>query len=112
MSMSRRTAHAVAGDRDERIAAREVAALTPRELEVLRLIARGLDNRGIADQLVLSTATVKSHVNRVFLKLGVRDRAQAVIAAYETGVVEPRFSTPGLRDATPPSPMDNENNPR
>ena len=51
------------------------------------LIAHGLDNREIADELVLSLATVKSHVNRVFLKLCVRDRAQAVIVAYESGLV-------------------------
>ena len=57
--------------------------LTPREIEVLGLIAAGLSNREIADRLVLSNATVKTHVNRIFYKTGARDRAQAVRYAYE-----------------------------
>jgi DNA-binding NarL/FixJ family response regulator len=57
--------------------------LTPREVEVLRLIAAGLSNQEIADKLVLSNATVKTHVNRIFYKTGARDRAQAVRYAYE-----------------------------
>jgi DNA-binding NarL/FixJ family response regulator len=60
--------------------------LTPRELEVLRLIAAGLSNAEIADALVVSGATVKTHVNRIFYKTGVRDRAQAVRYAYERGI--------------------------
>jgi DNA-binding NarL/FixJ family response regulator len=60
--------------------------LTPREVEVLRLIAAGLSNREIADQLVLSNATVKTHVNRIFYKTGARDRAQAVRYAYQHGL--------------------------
>jgi DNA-binding NarL/FixJ family response regulator len=60
--------------------------LTPREAEVLRLIAAGLSNREIADQLVLSGATVKTHVNRIFYKTGARDRAQAVRYAYRHGL--------------------------
>jgi DNA-binding NarL/FixJ family response regulator len=63
--------------------------LTDREREVLVLIATGLSNDQIAVELFLSTATVKTHVNRVFAKTGVRDRAQAVIAAYEAGLVTP-----------------------
>src|SRR5205814_2712578 len=66
-----------------------LAALTPRELEVLRLLARGLSNAQIAHELVLGDATVKTHVARIFGKLDLHDRAQAVVLAYETGLVTP-----------------------
>jgi DNA-binding NarL/FixJ family response regulator len=66
-----------------------VDRLTEREREVLVLIARGLSNREIAQWLTLSVETVKTHVKRIFMKLAVRDRAQAVVVAYEAGVVVP-----------------------
>jgi len=66
-----------------------LASLTERELEVLRLMARGRSNAEIAGELYLSEATVKSHVTRVFAKLSLRDRTQAVVMAYESGLVEP-----------------------
>jgi len=64
-------------------------ALSQRELEILRHLARGLSNAELADALYLSEATIKTHVGRVLTKLGVRDRVQAVIVAYETGLIEP-----------------------
>jgi DNA-binding NarL/FixJ family response regulator len=63
--------------------------LTDREREVLTAIGRGYNNSEISEQLFIGTATVKSHVNSLFTKLGLRDRAQAVVFAYESGVVEP-----------------------
>jgi DNA-binding NarL/FixJ family response regulator len=66
-----------------------LAELTPRELEVLRHLARGLSNTEIAHELVVGDATIKTHVARIFSKLDLHDRAQAVVLAYESGLVQP-----------------------
>jgi DNA-binding NarL/FixJ family response regulator len=79
----------VSGPSLGRPAARLVDALTDREREVLRLVAQGLSNAEIAGRLVVSPATAKTHVSRILTKLGLRDRAQLVIAAYESGLIAP-----------------------
>ena len=89
-SVTKRLIHEFAlSGRSRRQAPPAVDELTPRELEVFTLIARGMSNAEIADDLVVSETTVKTHVARVLMKLGVRDRVQAVVLAYESGVVLP-----------------------
>ena len=68
---------------------RDLKVLTPRETEVLAAVARGLSNAELAASFHLSEATVKTHVARILSKLGLRDRAQAVVVAYETGLIKP-----------------------
>ena len=75
--------------------------LTPRELEVLTLLGRGLSNTELARALTLSEATAKTHVARIFAKLSLRDRAQAVVLAYETGLVAARRHRRGVSSEGP-----------
>ncbi|NUT37766.1 MAG: response regulator transcription factor [Hamadaea sp.] len=88
-SITRRLVERYARPEGEAAVPSDLSALTPRELEVLRHVARGLSNAEIAEALTLSEATVKTHVARIFAKLQLRDRAQAVVVAYETALIRP-----------------------
>jgi RNA polymerase sigma factor (sigma-70 family) len=89
-SITRRLVERFAGRGEEASAVhRDLAALTPREREVLKLLAHGMSNAELAAELQLSEATVKTHVARILGKLQLRDRVQAVVVAYETGLVAP-----------------------
>jgi DNA-binding NarL/FixJ family response regulator len=81
-----RFAHAV---RPAALQPARLQELTARELDVLRLVARGLANAEIAAELVVEESTIKTHVSRILLKLGLRDRVQAVVIAYESGFIRP-----------------------
>ena len=95
-SVTRRLLERFADGHDSGAAAEAVARLTEREREILRLLASGLSNAELAQLLVLSEATVKTHVSSVLRKLGVRDRVQAVIVAYDAGLVRPGESGAAL----------------
>jgi len=93
-SVTRRLIESFVRDHDYAPKPPELDDLTAREREILGLIARGLSNAEIAEQLVVSTTTIKTHVARVLSKLDLRDRVQAVVLAYETGIVERGQSPP------------------
>jgi DNA-binding NarL/FixJ family response regulator len=88
-SITRRLVERFAGHQPPAEVSADLSTLTPRELEVLGLIARGLSNAELAAELTLSEATVKTHVARILTKLQLRDRVQVVVLAYETGLVSP-----------------------
>jgi DNA-binding NarL/FixJ family response regulator len=84
-----------------RLPPREIADLTERELDVFRLIARGRSNAEIGTELYISETTVKTHITHILQKLDLRDRVQAVVLAYETGLFEADAGRPGSRDESP-----------
>jgi DNA-binding NarL/FixJ family response regulator len=86
-SVTRRVIDRMAGQPPAALSGARLEALTPREREVLELVGRGLSNREIAEVFFIEESTVKTHVKRILMKLGLRDRVQAVILAYETGVI-------------------------
>ncbi|HEV2375504.1 MAG TPA: response regulator transcription factor [Streptosporangiaceae bacterium] len=89
-SITRRLVERFAPHRSDQVALHaDLSDLTPRELEVLRLLSRGLSNAELAAELTLSEATVKTHVARILAKLQLRDRVQAVVLAYQTGLAGP-----------------------
>ncbi|MEO3742712.1 response regulator transcription factor [Plantactinospora sp. B5E13] len=92
-TITRRLVERFARQDDRGALHRDLSALTPRELEVLHHLARGLTNAELAGRLHLSETTVKTHVTRILSKLGLRDRAQAIIVAYETGLITPGGGT-------------------
>jgi DNA-binding NarL/FixJ family response regulator len=86
-SVTRRVIDRMAGQPAASLSGARLDALTPREREVLELVGRGLSNQEIAEAFFIEESTVKTHVKRILMKLGLRDRVQAVILAYETGVI-------------------------
>ena len=104
-SITRRLVERFAPQPDaRRVVHANLSELTPRELEVLRLLARGLSNAELAAELTLSEATVKTHVGRILTKLQLRDRVQAVVLAYETGLAGPGAGPAAATPAARPPP--------
>jgi DNA-binding NarL/FixJ family response regulator len=97
-SVTRRLIGEFAARAKEPPASSALEELTDREREVMALAGSGLSNEQIADRLVVSVATAKTHVSRAMVKLGVRDRAQLVVVAYESGLVRPGWSDPDRRN--------------
>jgi len=93
-SVTRRLISEFATRSTERKTLEELDRLTEREREIMALVARGMSNDEIAEHLVLSPATAKTHVSRAMVKLHARDRAQLVVLAYESGLVKPNWTTP------------------
>jgi DNA-binding NarL/FixJ family response regulator len=93
-SVTRRVIDRMATQAVSGLSGARLEQLTPREREVLELVGRGLSNREIADTFVIEESTVKTHVKRILMKLGLRDRVQAVIFAYETGLIRPGPKAP------------------
>ena len=97
-SVTRRLIEEFARAREDRVVPPSLDALTDRETEVLRAVARGLSNVEIGSELYVSENTVKTHVARILMKLGLRDRVQAVVLAYESGLVGPGVLPSGGRE--------------
>jgi DNA-binding NarL/FixJ family response regulator len=94
-SVTRRVIDRMATQPPAALSGKRLERLTPREREVLELVGRGLSNREIAEAFFIEESTVKTHVKRILMKLGLRDRVQAVILAYETGVIRPGSANSG-----------------
>jgi DNA-binding NarL/FixJ family response regulator len=102
-SVTRRVIDRMAGQPVPTASRERLEVLTSREREVLELVARGLSNGEIADELVIEESTVKTHVRRILMKLGARDRVQAVIFAYESGITGASAAGPGAPAQSPRS---------
>jgi DNA-binding NarL/FixJ family response regulator len=94
-SVTRRVIDRMAAQPAAALSGARLDVLTPREREVLESVGRGLSNREIAEAFFIEESTVKTHVKRILMKLGLRDRVQAVILSYETGVIRPGTAKPG-----------------
>ncbi|MFJ4617318.1 response regulator [Streptomyces sp. NPDC088812] len=103
-AITRRLVERFTSAADTPVLHRDLSVLTPRELQVLQSLGRGLSNTDLAAHFGLSEATVKTHVARILAKLRLRDRAQAVVVAYETGLIVPRLPDTPSAPRNPRSP--------